>query len=79
MRHLVLMADDANARLNEDIRKRAGYGTPAEQLPDVSAEPEQVRAVDFGAGVRRSIQPELSMSDLMRAAYTGLPVQMGGR
>jgi hypothetical protein len=65
-------SDDRNARLNAEIRRRAGYGA-AEQPHTGSTEGErQDKPPDFGAGAgRQTIQPQPSMSDLIRAAYYG--------
>ena len=71
-----LVTDDASARFSNEIRRRAGFGTPVQQPQDAEqetgAEPEQT-SPDFAArvGQRRALPVEEDMNTLLRAAFYG--------
>lgn len=73
--------DHGIEQMSEAIRKRAGYGSPAEQSQDAGTQVESAQPgdVDFGAGARQSISAEVDMSMLVRAAAFGGYIQQGGR
>lgn len=68
-----MAGEPATEAMSALIRRAAGYGHPGEGPQDAEPEREQARDPEFGAGAgnRKAMPVEESMSDLIRASFYG--------